>query len=99
MVSHFFTFLNVHDASGEKVYEERINGFKDRYECRAIAPSLRPAARLVEYLRSSIVPMLCDPAEVMAQAQQRMRASDPRGVTANSTAGRIPSFVDRSYAL
>jgi len=89
----------VHAASGEKVYEERINGFKDRYECRAIASSLRPAVRRVEYLRSSIVPMLCDPAGVMAQAQQRMRASDPRGVTVNSTAGRIPSFVDRSYAL
>jgi len=25
-------FVNVHDASGEKVYEERITGFKGRYE-------------------------------------------------------------------
>ena len=25
-------FVNVHDAKGDKVYEERITGFKGRYE-------------------------------------------------------------------
>ena len=54
-------------------------------ECVLLTPEVSQQIVLrVEYLRSSIVPMLCDPAGVMAQAQQRMRASDPSRVMAQA---------------